>query len=223
MLKTIKLYGVLGQKFSREFKLDVLNTREAMRALAVQVEGFEQFMLKAHEQGLQFAVFLKSKNSSKKRGKKSPSIYDHESKRLITGDNISEDQLDMTTQAEVIHVVPRVVGAGGGGGLQTIIGAVMVVVGVVVGVFAGWTGVGAVVAQGLIGAGIGMMLGGVAMMLMPKVDNTQDQNQDGNRANQGFGGAVTTVAQGNPVPVLYGQREVGGFIVSAGQYPEDQM
>ncbi|MDB0244667.1 phage tail protein, partial [Acinetobacter baumannii] len=58
------------------------------------------------------------------------------------------------------------------GGLQTIIGAVMVVVGVVVGVFAGWTGVGAVVAQGLIGAGIGMMLGGVAMMLMPKVDNT---------------------------------------------------
>lgn len=84
-----------------------------MRALAVQVEGFEQFMLKAHEQGLQFAVFLKSKNSSKKRGKKSPSIYDHESKRLITGDNISEDQLDMTTQAEVIHVVPRVVGAGG--------------------------------------------------------------------------------------------------------------
>ncbi|MFH4280276.1 tail assembly protein, partial [Acinetobacter baumannii] len=87
----------------------------------------------------------------------------------------------------------------------------------------GWTGVGAVVAQGLIGAGIGMMLGGVAMMLMPKVDNTQDQNQDGNRANQGFGGAVTTVAQGNPVPVLYGQREVGGFIVSAGQYPEDQM
>ncbi|HHP7941640.1 TPA: tail assembly protein, partial [Acinetobacter baumannii] len=25
------------------------------------------------------------------------------------------------------------------------------------------------------------------------------------------------------VPILYGQREIGGFIVSAGQYPEDQM
>ncbi|MCU7226227.1 tail assembly protein, partial [Acinetobacter bohemicus] len=24
-------------------------------------------------------------------------------------------------------------------------------------------------------------------------------------------------------PVLYGQREVGGFIASAGQYPEDLM
>ena len=68
-----------------------------------------------------------------------------------------------------------------------------------------------------------MMVGGVAMMLMPKVDNTQDENQDGNKANKGFGGAVTTVAQGNPVPVLYGRREVGGFIASAGQYPEDLM
>ncbi|HEO1802074.1 MULTISPECIES: tail assembly protein [Acinetobacter calcoaceticus/baumannii complex] len=222
MLKTIKLYGVLGQQFGREFKLDVANTREAMRALSVQIAGFEKFMLHAHEQGLQFAVFLKSKNSNKKRGKKSPSIYDHETKRLITGDNIGEEQLDMNTEADVIHVVPRVVGAGGNNGiLQTVLGAVLVVVGVLVTV--GTLGGGAPLGAALIGSGIGMMLGGIAMMLMPKAENTQDQNQDGNKANKGFGGAVTTVAQGNPVPVLYGQREVGGFIVSAGQYPEDQL
>ena len=76
-------------------------------------------------------------------------------------------------------------------------------------------------APSVIAAGVGMMVGGIAQMLMPKIDNTQDENQDGNKANKGFGGAVTTVAQGNPVPVLYGQREVGGFIASAGQYPED--
>ncbi|KQD31902.1 Phage-related protein, tail component [Acinetobacter pittii] len=222
MLKTIKLYGVLGQQFGREFKLDVANTREAMRALSVQIAGFEKFMLHAHEQGLQFAVFLKSKNSNKKRGKKSPSIYDHETKRLITGDNIGEEQLDMNTEADVIHVVPRVVGAGGNNGiLQTVLGAVLVVVGVLVTV--GTLGGGAPLGAALIGSGIGMMLGGIAMMLMPKAENTKDQNQDGNKANKGFGGAVTTIAQGNPVPVLYGQREVGGFIVSAGQYPEDQL
>ncbi len=130
MLKTIKLYGILGQKFGREFKLDVANTREAMRALSVQIAGFEHFMLHAHEQGLRFAVFLKIKNSSNKRGKKRPAIYDHETKRLITGDNIGEEQLDMNTEAEVIHIVPRVVGAGGNGILQTVLGAVMVVVGV---------------------------------------------------------------------------------------------
>lgn len=220
MLKKIKLYGILGQKFGREFKLDVANTREAMRALSVQIAGFEHFMLHAHEQGLRFAVFLKSKNTSNKRGKKRQAIYDLETKRLITGDNIGEEQLDMSTEADTIHIVPRVVGAGGNGGvLQTILGAVMVVVGVVMMYFPGTQAF----APSMIGAGIGMMVGGIAQMLMPKIDNTQDQNQDGNRANKGFGGAVTTVAQGNPVPILYGQREIGGFIVSAGQYPEDQM
>ncbi|WP_396232691.1 tail assembly protein [Acinetobacter baumannii] len=218
MLKTIKLYGVLGKKFGREYKLDVANTREAMRALSVQIAGFEHFMLHAHEQGLRFAVFLKSKNSSNKRGKKRPAIYDHETKRLITGDNIGEEQLDMNTEADTIHIVPRVMGAGGNNGvLQVVLGIVMMVVGYFT--FGATTPTG----MALIGAGLGMAVGGVASMLMPKVSTTQDQNQDGNRANKGFGGAVTTVAQGNPVPILYGQREVGGFIVSAGQYPEDQM
>ncbi|TPS94105.1 tail assembly protein [Acinetobacter baumannii] len=217
MLKTIKLYGVLGQKFGREYKLDVANTREAMRALSVQIAGFEQFMLRAHEQGLRFAVFLKSKNSSNKRGKKRPAIYDHETKRLITGDNIGEEQLDMNTEADTIHIVPRVMGAGGNNGiLQLVLGAILIAASFI-------PGIGQAAQVALIGAGAGMAMGGVASMLMPKIDNTQDQNQDGNRANKGFGGAVTTVAQGNPVPILYGQREIGGFIISAGQYPEDQM
>ncbi|HEE6636851.1 tail assembly protein [Acinetobacter nosocomialis] len=217
MLKTIKLYGILGQKFGREFKLDVANTREAMRALSVQIAGFEHFMLHAHEQGLRFAVFLKRKNSSNKRGKKRPAIYDHETKRLITGDNIGEEQLDMNTEADTIHIVPRVMGAGGNNGiLQLVLGAILIAASFI-------PGIGQAAQVALIGAGAGMAMGGVASMLMPKIDNTQDQNQDGNRANKGFGGAVTTVAQGNPVPILYGQREIGGFIVSAGQYPEDQM
>ncbi|MCE6123104.1 tail assembly protein, partial [Acinetobacter baumannii] len=204
MLKTIKLYGILGQKFGREFKLDVANTREAMRALSVQIAGFEHFMLHAHEQGLRFAVFLKIKNSSNKRGKKRPAIYDHETKRLITGDNIGEEQLDMNTEADTIHIVPRVMGAGGNNGiLQLVLGAILIAASFI-------PGIGQAAQVALIGAGAGMAMGGVASMLMPKIDNTQDQNQDGNRANKGFGGAVTTVAQGNPVPILYGQREIGG-------------
>lgn len=191
MLKTIKLYGVLGKKFGKEFKLDVESTSEAMRALCVQLQGFEQFMIHAHEHGLQFAVFQDEKN-------------------------IGESELAMTTPAQVIKIVPKVVGAGGA--FQAIAGAIMTIVGAVL-VF---TGVGAGVGAALIGAGVGMVIGGVAQMLMPKAE-TSDQNADGNKANNGFGGAVTTIAQGNPVPVLYGQREVGGFIASAGQYPEDMM
>ena len=188
MLKTIKLYGVLGKKFGKEFHLAVESTREAVKALSVQVPGFEQFMLTAHEQGLAFAVFQDD-------------------------ENISEEQIDFETGAKVIKIVPKVKGAGGL--FQTILGAILIVGGI----FTGGLSTGLGVA--LIGAGVGMAVGGIAMMLMPKVDTLQDQNQDGNKANKGFGGAVTTVAQGNPVPVLYGQREVGGFIVNAGQFAVD--
>lgn len=195
MLKTIKLYGVLGKKFGKEFKLAVESTREAVKALSVQVPSFEQFMLTAHEHGLTFAVFQDD-------------------------ENISEDQIDFETGAKVIKIVPKVIGAGGNGVLQTILGAVMVVAGAVIGYVAGWTGIGAQIGVSMIAAGVGMMVGGIAQMMMPKMDE-EDQNQDGNRANKGFGGAVTTIAQGNPVPILYGQREVGGFIVNAGQFAVD--
>ena len=192
MLKTIKLYGVLAKKFGKQFQLDVANTREAIKALSVQIPGFEQFMLNAHEHGLAFAIW-----------------QDEE--------NITEKHLDMHTEASVIKIVPKVIGAGGDNGvLNIVLGVVLIVVGAFT--------FGSTTAQGaaLIGAGIGMVIGGIAQMLMPKAD-TENGNEDGNRANKGFGSAVTTVAQGNPVPVLYGQREIGGFIVSAAQYPEDQL
>jgi len=193
MLKTIKLYGILAKKFGKQFKLDVANTREAIRALSAQIPGFEKFMLHAHEHGLGFAVYQDKHN-------------------------ISEYEIDMSTDAAVIKIVPKVIGAGGDNGvLQVVLGVVLVV--------AGYFTFGATSPYGmaLIGAGVGMAIGGITQMLMPSVDTTQDNNQDGNRANKGFGGAVTTVAQGNPVPVLRGRREIGGFINSAGQYPEDLM
>ncbi|WP_038342180.1 tail assembly protein [Acinetobacter sp. A47] len=217
MLKTIKLYGVLGKKFGKVFKLDVSSTKEAVRALCVQVPGFEHFMMNAHHQGMEFAIFLDGKDLGiAKRGKKKSSFYDPDTKRTINGNNIGIEQVEMHTESKVIHIVPRIIGAGGGGVFQTILGVVLVVVGAVAMAY------GQAWGASLVGTGIGMIVGGVAQMLMPKIDN-ENQNQDGNRANKGFGGAVTTVAQGNPVPVLYGQREIGGFIVSAGQFPEDQM
>ena len=59
-------------------------------------------------------------------------------------------------------------------------------------------------------------------MLMPTMD-TESGNDDGNKASKGFGGAVTTVAQGYPVPILYGERGVGGFLISGEIVPIDQM
>ena len=131
--------------------------------------------------------------------------------------NVSEKEFGNMTRASVIHIVPRIMGAGGDafGWLQVIAGAAMVVVGLGLTPFTGGTSLG------LVGAGVGLMIGGAASLLMPTPDMSGSQDEDGNRANYGFGGAVTTVAQGNPVPILYGRRYIGGFICSAGIYTED--
>ena len=194
-MKTIKLHGILGKKFGQFFKLDVQTAREATHAIACQNAEFKRFMLESDKLGLKFAVFLGRKN-------------------------ISENDIDNITDTDVIHIVPRVVGSGGSSfnWLQVIAGAVLIGVGMFNPL--AWTITATDAA--LIGAGIGLMVGGIAGLLMPtpELDN---QDPDGNRANKGFGSAVTTVSQGNPVPILYGEREIGGFYASGGIYAEDSM
>ena len=187
-MKTIHLHGVLADKFGEFFRLDIQSAREATHAIASQLPKFKMFMLRAEQEGMRFAVFADEKN-------------------------LGENDIDNMTAASVIHIVPKIMGAGGDtfGWLQVIAGAVLVGVGVFV------PGM-----QWAIGAGVGLLIGGAASLLMPTPELGQ-QDEDGNRANYGFGGAITTVAQGNPVPILYGERYIGGFIVSAGIYTEDNQ
>ena len=189
--KTIRFHGVLRERFGKEWRLEASSVKEAMRILAVQIDGLEHFLMTAHHKGLRFAVFTDKKKT------------------------ISEKEVGMRSDADLIRVVPVVEGAGGNGVMQTILGAVLIVVGVVGNIYGGW-------GTPFISAGIGMMVGGVAQMLMPKAE-TGDANGDGNKANYGFGGAVTTVAQGNPVPILYGKRAIGGFVISATQEAVDTV
>lgn len=192
MLKCIRLHGVLGERFGKEFYLDIDTIREATYALGCQIKEFKQFMLEADQKGLKFAVFTD---------------------KVDKASNVSEEGIDNYTGASVIHILPIVQGAGGDGGFfQVIAGAVLIGLSFVPFL--------APISPYLMSAGIGLMIGGAASLLMPTPD-VEGKDPDGNKPSNGFGGAVTTVAQGNPVPVLYGEREIGGFIVSAGIYTED--
>lgn len=193
MLKIIKLHGVLAEKFGDQYELSIDTIREATYALGCQIKEFKQFMLEADQNGLKFAVFTD---------------------KVDKATNVSEEGIDNYTGATVIHIVPQVVGAGGDGGwFQVIAGAVLIGLSFI-------PIVGTALSGYLVSAGIGLMIGGAASLLMPTPD-IEGQDPDGNKPSNGFGGAVTTVAQGRPVPVLYGEREIGGFIVSAGIYTED--
>lgn len=190
-MKLIELHGVLAERFGQYFSLDVETAHEATYALGCQIPEFKQFMLDAEDNGMAFAVFADD-------------------------DNLSVDDIDCITDAEIIHIVPRLIGSGLGDILQLVAGAILIGVGMLNPL--GWA---AATTSALMGAGIGLTIGGIAGLLMP-TPTLDNQDRDGNRANKGFGGAVTTVAQGNVVAVLYGEREIGGAYGSVGIYSEDE-
>lgn len=186
VLRSVRLYGVLGARFGREYRLAVASPREAMRALAAQVPGLRAFLETSRERGLVYAVFVGRRN-------------------------LPEAELDFGAGAADIRIAPVMTGSKKSGLFQTVLGAIMVGVGVMTGNFA------------LGAAGVGMMAGGVVSMLSPQAAGLSTKEQAENTPSYAFGGAVTTVAQGNPVALGYGRRRIGGALISGGILPEDKM
>ncbi|MHA7847107.1 tail assembly protein [Serratia sp. D1N4] len=195
--RMVRLYGVLGATFGRVHKLVVSTPQEAIKALSVTIPGFEKFLQTAKDRGLTFAVF---------NGKR----------------NIDRDELEFSGTDD-IRIAPVIIGSKQGGVFQTILGAVLVAVGVVVGVMTAWTGIGGTIGLGMAMSGASMMLGGVIQMLSPTQGGLAMRESPDNKPSYAFGGPVNTIAQGNPVPILYGKRRIGGAIISAGIFAEDQQ
>ncbi|WP_044266907.1 tail assembly protein [Citrobacter amalonaticus] len=195
---TIELYGQLGKLFGKSHKRVVRTNAEAIHALCKTIDNFERFLNSSRIRGLTFAVF---------RGQ----------------DNIGLDDMGYPVTGETIKIVPLLIGSKKAGALQTILGAVLVVVGVVIGYFTGWTGVGWAIGSKMAMMGGAMMLGGVVQMLSPQSAGLASKQDAANQASYAFGGVTNTAAQGYPVPILYGKRRIGGAIISAGIYVEDQQ
>ncbi|MDN4292765.1 tail assembly protein [Citrobacter freundii] len=193
-LTTIRLYGALGARFGRVHKLAVQTPAEAVKALCINFDGLEQYLYNAKKNGMTFAVF---------RGKRNIGLDDYKN---LSGDTD-------------IRIAPMIVGAKKAGMFQTILGAVMVVAGIAIGYFS--AGTLSAFGYGMAKFGAAMMLGGVAQMLSPQPKGLMGRQDADNKPSYAFGGAVNSLAMGNPVPVLYGEREIGGSIISAGILAED--
>lgn len=201
MLKTMRLKGLMAKKFGAVHQFHVADLRELIRAMCSQVPGFKKYVSNAHLLGVRFAFFS---------GK----------------ENIGLQEFDMSSSSSFFEMEPILEGSKRGGMLQIVIGAVALVAAyftagasfTVLGVTA------STVTTALTGLGISMALGGVIQMLTPQPKyNIGVSSSTDNKPNYAFGAPVNTVAMGYPVPVLYGQREIGGAIISAGSYTSDQQ
>lgn len=183
-LRTIRLYGHLGERFGRVFRLDVQSPSEAVRALCIQLPGFRQAVV-SHP-GAAGGYRVSAGN-----------------------DKRTANTLGIPCgERESIRIVPVLCGAGKNGGVMTIIGAIVVVVGAYFGQT--WA----------VGLGMSMMAGGIAQMLAKSPVAAAPPDKPENKASFAFDGAVNTIAQGNPVPICYGRMIVGSQVISAGMSVE---
>lgn len=192
-VNTIRLYGRLGARFGRVHHLSVSSAAEAVRALSSQFKGFKSFLTHSQEIGMDYAVFY-GKN------------------------NLTKDELHASCGTKEIRFAPVMRGAKRAGVFSIIVGAVLVIVGAILVA----TGYGAPLGQVMIQMGWAMVIGGVIQLLMPVPKGKSAQDRPDNRPNYNFDGAVNTQAQGNPVPVLYGELIVGSAVISAGIDVKDQ-
>lgn len=176
-LREVLLSGSLARRFGRRFYLDVQSPAEAVRALCCVLKGFRQHLRDSEALGLTYAVF--------------------EGKR-----NIGPEELRLNGTAP-IRIVPMLMGSARRGVWQTVLGIVLIVVGVVL----SETGYGAA----LVEVGVSMLIGGVVQLLTPT-----PKDPGAGEAPAFFNGAVNTTAQGNCVPYLAGEMIVGSAVISAG-------
>nr|DAK42747.1 MAG TPA: tail assembly protein [Caudoviricetes sp.] len=187
----VRFYGSLKQ-FGTEFRLDCKTPAEVVQALTSQIPKLRQFI----QQGL-FTVRV---------GRE---YLDNRYLEQGLNQHLKDDS--------TVHFTPVLKGSKKAGLFQTIVGAVMVVVGAVFQQYY------------LVGAGIAMVAGGVAQMLtkMPPMSTGKDAER---KQSTSFSNLSNMAAQGRPMPLAYGRIRVGSLIISQGvetmdierQPPEDK-
>jgi predicted phage tail protein len=174
---TVLLYGHLRKKFGKFHRFDIRTPAEAIRALAANFPSFQKHLLDHNEPGY----------------------------HVIVGKRDSRDEHTLEHPADdVIRIVPAIAGRKNGV-LQTVLGIVLIVVGVFL-----------MGSQPLVSAGISMLIGGVVQLLSPAPKTKGPAERPENLPSYGFDGATNTSAQGNPVPLFYGEGIVGSQVVSVG-------
>ncbi|WP_025119668.1 MULTISPECIES: tail assembly protein [unclassified Serratia (in: enterobacteria)] len=202
--RLIRLGGQLGKKFGKTHRLVVADTREALRALCITLPGFEKFMMNAHKDGVQFAFFNGPQN-------------------------IGLAEFATSKGSADIRIMPVIVGSKNAGMFQIVIGVAALVgafftAGGTMALWGSALAAQSAVVTSLTLMGASMVLGGVMQLMTPQPNFGMSSSQSvENKPSYAFGSPVNTTAQGYPVPVLYGEREIGGAVISAGIYAENQQ
>lgn len=221
MLKKVKLYGELGDKFGREWNLDINSASEAIRALDVNNKDFRPYMMNSEKNGIAYKVVVGKSYLEEKDELYHPSGR-QEIKIIPVVLGAKKSGLGMIILGAVLIMAPIFAPSLFGGGLTSASLAADVAAGQVAGyttmtgiTYTGWAGT---IAGAMTKIGVSLVLNGVASLLAP-TPKTTERPED--HPNYAFDGPVNTTRQGIPVPICYGQLIIGGAIISSGIESED--
>lgn len=191
----VVLEGILGKRFGHEWNLQCSTPTEALRIIEANQPGILAWIRNNKEVYSRYRVSCEYENGKSEDLSEENYLMERGPLKKITFEIVIE-------------------GAGGNGVLQTIVGAVLIVVGLVITAISG--GSASPLGSALISAGIGLMIGGVIQMLtpQPKVDR-DEAGGSGKKTSSYFDGPANTTNQGNPVPLCYGRVLAGSQAVSA--------
>lgn len=186
--------GYLKKYGSHKFL--VSTPAEAIKAMMLQVKGFEAAFRGAEKRGIKFAV-----RADKRQ------VEDVE--QLLMG------------KPKVVKLVPKYSGSKSGGGLLAV--AAIIAITIATGGVGGFLAAGTLSASIATSVAISFALGGITQLLTPKPSGLSTKSDVENEASYAFGGATNTTAQGSPLAYFAGEREVGGNVISVAIQSEDQV
>lgn len=190
----VSLYGKISRVFKKKYGVDprdidikARSGREVMQAMSANFPGFRGLIRKS-------GWYRISRGDS-----------------LTDGKSITEDEVNVKFKETDWHIMPCALGCGGDSGwFGVIAGAILIVAGVVINIYAPGAG------TPFIMMGAGMMLGGISQLLFPMPKAPGDRGSPDERASYIFDGPRNTAEPGVAVPIAYGETWIGSIIASAG-------
>ena len=221
-MTNVTLHGEIAEYVGREnWSLKVNSIKEALRAIQVLSNGkLLKYLIGAAEKSVEYKVMVNKRE-----------IMNPENISLEKPQSILDSELVMINEKlETLDIVPIIKGAGGGGGNSSTKGILALVLGVIliatgIGAAGGVTflgmagaagGTGAtVLSAALIGAGIGLAVTGITLLMMspPKFDDFRKIDGGGGKPSYLFDGPSNILGEGGPVPVGYGRMKIGSQTV----------
>ena len=182
-MNTVHLVGDIGDKFGHVWSMNVANYSELIRLIDCQTEGFKQYLINAEENGIGF-VFQRADE------------YINDEKELL---------LSLNDEDIILTAVP--LGSGKGGFMASGLGKIILgIVIAIIGYFTYGVGTDMMIAIG------GQMMAMGGMLILQGITQLLAPTSETEKKEEGFlmSGSANTVAQGQPVPLCYGELLVPG-------------